>query len=80
MLSRYLKAAMQHATYEPSPDHRLYSGRVPGFLGVAAQATTEAACRVKLRAAFETRVRLRLGLKLPLPPVDRIPWTAWMWI
>ena len=80
MLTRYMKAALQHATYQPSADGQSYRGEIPGLPGLYAQAATRDACRLELRDMLETWRLLRLCQQLPIPPIDGIPLAAWVWM
>jgi predicted RNase H-like HicB family nuclease len=79
-LARYIKAAMQHATYEQLAPNQSYSGTIPGLPGLHSQAATEDASRIELRDRLETWLLQRLDAQLPIPPVDGIPLIAWIWM
>jgi hypothetical protein len=79
-LTRYTKAAMQHATFARSSDGQPYRGEIPGLPGLSALAATRDACRVALRHKLESWLLLRLCLQLPIPSLDRMPLAAWIWI
>ena len=80
MLTRYIKAAMRHATYAPGADGQSYVGEIKEIPGLSSQAATRNGCQMELRAKLETWLRLQLCLQQPIPPMDGIPWVAWTWI
>ncbi len=69
MLTRYIRATMEHARYEILEDGTFY-GEIPGFQGVWANATTLEACREDLRDALEGWIVLGLRLGHSLPVID----------
>lgn len=79
-LARYIKAAMQQATYQQSAADQPYCGAIPGLPDVHSRAATQDASRVELRDAMETWLLQRLGGQLPIPPVDGVPLIAWIWM
>jgi predicted RNase H-like HicB family nuclease len=80
MLTRYLKAAMQQATYQQSADGQSYYGAIPALPGVSSQAATRDACRMELRNLLETWLLLGLCRQLSIPPMHGIPLAAWIYI
>ena len=70
MLTRYLAAALHHATYEILSDDGTFYGEIPGFAGVLANAPTLEACRDQLEDVLEEWVLFRVSRNLPLPKVD----------
>lgn len=70
-LSRYIKAAMRQAAFEPLPDGSIY-GHIEGFEGVWASAMSVAACRRELQEVLEEWMLFRLKHNLPLPVVAEI--------
>jgi predicted RNase H-like HicB family nuclease len=70
-LTSYIKAAMSEAQFESLPDGTVY-GHIPGFEGVWATSTTEAACRRELQEVLEDWMLFRLKQGLPLPVVARM--------
>ncbi len=70
MLTRYLAAAMHHATYEILADDGTFYGEIPGFAGVMANAPTLEACRDQLEDVLEEWLLFRVSRNLPLPKVD----------
>jgi len=60
MLTNYIEAAMQHATYELLPESREVYGHIPGLDGVWATAESEEACRAELREVLEEWIALGL--------------------
>ena len=71
MLTRYIHAALGHATYEILPDGTYY-GEIPGFQGVYATADTLEARREQLQEVLEGWILLGLHLGHSLPEVDGI--------
>ncbi len=69
MLSRYIAAAMGHATYEVLSDGTYY-GSIPGFQGVWANAPRLEGCRDELQEVLEDWILLRVADHLSLPEVD----------
>jgi predicted RNase H-like HicB family nuclease len=77
-ISRYVKAAMQHATYHQAAAHEPCFGAIAQLPDVRAQAATPDACRMELRDALETWLLLRVCLGAAILPIDGIPLTAWI--
>ena len=75
MLSRYLAAAMSHATYELLDDGTFY-GEVPPLAGVYANANTLEACREELAEVLEGWVLLGVSMRHPIPPIDGVEITV----
>ncbi len=71
MLTKYIQAAMRHATYEILPDGTFY-GEIPGFQGVWANADTLEAYRDELQEVLEDWILFRASRNLSLPVVDGI--------
>lgn len=61
MLNDYMDKAMQHAQYEHIEDGT-YFGRIPGFKGVWANASTIQECRNELRDVLEGWILLNLTI------------------
>ena len=78
MLNRYIKAAMNHATYQQSADGQPYHGEIAELPGLHAQAASQDACRAELRGQLRWWLQLRLCRQLPIPAIDGIPLVAWM--
>jgi predicted RNase H-like HicB family nuclease len=72
MLSDYLNAAAQHATYELLPEDGEFYGEIPACPGVHATAKTLEQCRAELLSAVEDWVLFRVHRHLPLPVIDGI--------
>jgi predicted RNase H-like HicB family nuclease len=70
MLTKYIQAAMQHATYEFSDEDGLFIGEIPGFQGVWMDSETLEDCRVQLQEVLEEWIVLGLQLGHPFPAVD----------
>jgi hypothetical protein len=79
-LTRYVEAAMRHATYEQSAADQPYRGGITGLPSLRAEAPTRDGCRAELRDVLETWLRVRLCQQQPIPPMDGIPLAAWVWI
>ena len=75
MLSRYLTAAMRHATYELLDDGTFY-GEIPVLGGVYANADTLEACRDELAEVLEGWVLLGVSMHQEITPVDGIEITV----
>ena len=78
MLNRYIKAAMNQATYQQSADGQPYHGAITALPSLHAQAASHGACCVELRSKLEWWLQLRLCRQLPIPAIDGIPLVAWM--
>lgn len=72
MLTPYIQAVMQRATYRLSPEDELIYGEIPGFERVTACADTLEACRSELVEALEEWIFFRVSRQLPVPIVDGI--------
>ncbi|MBI4704127.1 MAG: type II toxin-antitoxin system HicB family antitoxin [Deltaproteobacteria bacterium] len=66
MLTKYIRAAMELATYEILTDDGSYYGEIPGFDGVYANAVTLEKCRDELEEVLEDWILLRVSRNLPL--------------
>ncbi|GCA77689.1 hypothetical protein MiTe_04545 [Microcystis aeruginosa NIES-2520] len=71
MLTKYLKQAMELATYEVLEDGTFY-GEIPGFEGVYANGTTLESTKEQLQEVLEGWLILGLRLQHQLPIVDGI--------
>ncbi|OPF19489.1 hypothetical protein B1L04_09350 [Microcystis aeruginosa KW] len=71
MLTKYLKQAMELATYEVLEDGTFY-GEIPGFEGVYANETTLEATKEQLQEVLEGWLILGLRLQHQLPIVEGI--------
>ena len=72
MLTKYIQAAMRHATYERLEDDGTYVGYIPGLQGVWANADTIEACTAELQEVLEDWILVGLVHGLPIPSVDCI--------
>ncbi|MGF1604484.1 MAG: type II toxin-antitoxin system HicB family antitoxin [Thermosynechococcaceae cyanobacterium] len=72
MLTNYISAAMQKATYRLSPDEHLIYGEIPGFDRVTASAETIEVCHSELVEALEEWILFHISRQLPVPIVDGI--------
>jgi predicted RNase H-like HicB family nuclease len=75
MLTAYIRAAMQRATYEKLGGGSYY-GEIPGLQGVWADAPTLEACRDELQEVLEDWLLLGLRLGHPLPVIEGIDLAA----
>jgi predicted RNase H-like HicB family nuclease len=71
MLTKYIEAAMAHATYEMLPDKTFY-GEIPDLAGVYANADTLDSCRGQLQEVLEGWILLGLRMNHTPPVVDGI--------
>jgi predicted RNase H-like HicB family nuclease len=76
MLTEYLGAAMAKAHYELLGGGEGYSGEIPGFQGVLAQADTLEACRDELASTLEDWLLFRISRQLPVPVVEGLDLTV----
>ena len=74
MLTKYIGAAMHHATYEMLDDGTFY-GEIPEFQGVYANTDTLESCREQLQEVLEGWIVLGLRLGHALPTVDGLALT-----
>ena len=72
MLSEYLLAVMNRATFEVIDDDRSFYGRIPNLEGVWANAATLEDCRAELKQVLEEWLLLRLSERLSIPEIDGI--------
>lgn len=72
MMTDYIQAAMQRATYRLSQDEDLVYGEIPGFDRVTACAETMEACRSELVEALEEWIFFHLSRQLPVPVLDGV--------
>lgn len=71
MLTDYIQAAMDRATYEILDDGSFYA-EVPGLQGLYANASTLEACRQELKESLEEWIVLGLQMGHTLPVLDGI--------
>ncbi len=71
MLSDYITAAMNHATYEILGDNSYY-GEIPGLQGVYANAVSLEKCRRQLQEVLEGWIILGLRMDHDLPEIEGI--------
>ena len=71
MLSKYIKCAMQRATYEML-DNATFYGEIPDCQGVWANEDTLEACREELQSVLEDWMLARISDRLALPVMDGI--------
>ena len=72
MLTEYIQAAMEQATYKPLADDEGVFGEIPGFQGLWANAPTQDACQIELEAALEEWILLGLQLGHSLPEIEGV--------
>ena len=70
MLSEYIEAAMEKATYEIIDDLEPYYGVVPELMGVWATGKTLEECRRELKEVVEEWIAIRLLRGFPISPLD----------
>jgi predicted RNase H-like HicB family nuclease len=70
MLTDYIRAAMERATFEWLPDDCLYFATIPELPGVWASGPTQDAARADLQSTLEEWIALGLAFRDPLPPID----------
>ena len=69
MLTEYIRAAIQKATFKTYSDGTIY-GELPGLQGVWANAETREACEKELQEVLEDWIAIRLWEHLSLPTID----------
>ncbi|MCS7301058.1 MAG: type II toxin-antitoxin system HicB family antitoxin [Fimbriimonadales bacterium] len=76
MLSAYIQAALNRASYEILPEDGQYYGEIEGFEGVWATGATLEACQRELQEVLEEWIVLRLSQGLPLPAIGEVAITV----
>ena len=71
MLTKYIQAAMRHATYELFEDGTFY-GEIPVTRGVWANTDTLEECRAELKEVLEDWILIGLRRGHELPEIDGI--------
>lgn len=74
MLTKYIQAAMNHATYELLSDGTYY-GEIPLLQGVYANAKSLELCREELQEVLEGWILLGVRLGHAIPEIDGIKLT-----
>jgi predicted RNase H-like HicB family nuclease len=69
MLSEYLNAALERASYEKIDDPEPYYGEIPGIQGVWATGTTLEECRRRLVQALEDWLFFSIYRGESVPPI-----------
>ena len=69
MLTEYIQALMDRATYEILQEDRKFYGEIPVARGVWATGETLEACRKELREALEDWILFSISKNFPLPVV-----------
>jgi predicted RNase H-like HicB family nuclease len=64
VLTRYIRAALGKAHYEPLEEDASFFGEIPGFEGVWASADTLERCREELEEVLEEWILLRVSKDL----------------
>jgi predicted RNase H-like HicB family nuclease len=77
-LARYIKAAMQHETYQQAAADQPWYGGLAGLPDLHSQAATRSACRVALQTELESWLLAQIAEGLPVPPVNSVPLTEWI--
>ena len=72
MLTEYVQAAMRRAKFKDLGEGEGYFGRITGFRGVWANASSLNTCRTELREVLESWMLVRVRLGLSLPVIDGI--------
>jgi predicted RNase H-like HicB family nuclease len=71
MLTKYIQAAMRHATYETLDDASIF-GEIAVVPGVWADAQTLELCREELQEVLEDWLMLTIADHDPIPVIDDI--------
>ena len=71
MLNQYIEKALERAEYKRLDDQTWFA-KIPGFIGVWANAPTVETCRKKLVEVLEEWVILKLRDRDPIPVIDGI--------
>jgi predicted RNase H-like HicB family nuclease len=77
-LARYIKAAMQHETYQQAAADQPWHGGLTGLPDLHSQAATRADCRVALQGDLESWLLAQIAQGLPVPPINKVPLTEWI--
>lgn len=77
-LARYIKAAMQHETYQQAAADQPWHGRLTGLPDLHSQAATQAGCHAALQAELESWLLVQIAQGLPVPPINLVPLTEWI--
>ena len=75
MLTHYIRAAMQRATYEKLGDETYY-GEIPSLQGLYANAPTLEDCREELQSALEDWLVFSLTNGFPVPSIGGVDLNA----
>lgn len=70
MISEYVEAAMEQATYEMIDDEEPFYADIAQLPGVWATGATLEGCRRTLREVLEGWIIVRLRKGLAIPPID----------
>lgn len=69
MLTAYIQAAMQHATYEWLPEDELYYADIPELAGVWATSPSRDDLPAALQETLEGWIALGISLHQSIPPI-----------
>lgn len=72
MLTRYIEAAMRHATYEWIEADGVWYASIPPLPGVWASAATREGLPAELQSVLEGWIALGLRMNDPLPAIDGV--------
>jgi len=73
MILQYLETAMSHhAQYEILDDDKSFYGKIPGFDGLWANASTLEDCRRELLEALKDWLLISLRLNKSIPAIDNL--------
>ena len=70
MISEYIEAAMSKAKYERIEAEAVYFGKIPGFKGLWASASTKTLCSAELQERLDEWIVLSLRMNMTLPVVN----------
>jgi predicted RNase H-like HicB family nuclease len=71
MITEYINAALERASFEIIDDRERYYGKVPGLEGVWATGETLEECRRNLAEVIDGWLVVRLKRGLPIPPLGK---------
>lgn len=72
MLTRYIRAAMRHASFRWLAEDQVWFGEIPELSGVWATGNTEDDCRVELQDVLEEWIALGIRLGHSIPRLDNV--------
>ena len=71
MITEYIQAAMEKATYEIINDEEPYFAKIPELQGVWANGKTLEECRKNLKEVLEEWIVISIKKSLPIPPIEK---------